>query len=253
VPKGSSDGPSTDSETAIEQNAPIPRWRPRPSVRPAFQLGAGSPTDKQTADGSNVAPLITTVFQDNFDREQLGDEYTKTSDHWEIAAGHVCAQSARNHPVWLNLRLPTNARISFTARTFEKDGDLKVEAWGSGRSFAHGLSYSDATSYLFIFGGWKNRLHVLARLNEHGQDRRELALSPTAESSIRSPVEPNRDYRFVIERKDGRTVTWSVNNEPLLSYEDPEPLKGQSHDHFGFNDWETRVCFDDLVITPLGE
>ena len=37
-----------------------------------------------------------------------------------------------------------------------------------------------------------------------------------------------------------------------LVLEDKEPLRGKGHEHFGFNDWDVRVCFDDLRITPLG-
>ena len=33
---------------------------------------------------------------------------------------------------------------------------------------------------------------------------------------------------------------------------DPEPLRGEGHEYFAFNDWETPVCFDNLVIHPLG-
>ena len=26
---------------------------------------------------------------------------------------------------------------------------------------------------------------------------------------------------------------------------------GVGHDHFGFNDWEVKVCFDNVKVTPL--
>ena len=29
------------------------------------------------------------------------------------------------------------------------------------------------------------------------------------------------------------------------------PLAGVGHDHFGFNDWEAKVCFDNVRVTPL--
>jgi hypothetical protein len=252
VPKEAPDGSTHESDPLVDQPVKPSRWRPRPNVRPAFQLDT---TETPDAGGvsSRLSPPITSVFTDSFNRVELGENYTRTSERWGIKNGRLCAQSARNHPVWLKRRLPINARIAFTARSHGVDGDLKVEAWGSGSSFARGLSYEDATSYLFVFGGWKNRLHVLARLNEHGSDRQEVALSPESQEPRRAPVEAHRDYRFVIERNNGKTVTWTVDDEPILSFEDSAPLAGPSHDHFGFNDWNVEVCFDDLVITPLPE
>ncbi len=58
-------------------------------------------------------------------------------------------------------------------------------------------------------------------------------------------------YRFTIERVDGKTVRWRVDGLELFSYTDPAPLKGSGHDHIGFNDWAAKVCFDNLMVTPL--
>jgi len=32
---------------------------------------------------------------------------------------------------------------------------------------------------------------------------------------------------------------------------DPNPLQGRGHDHFGFNNWQSDLWFDNLKITPL--
>ena len=61
---------------------------------------------------------------------------------------------------------------------------------------------------------------------------------------------PGRTYRFRIERQ-GKTLTWWVDGERRLALEDDAPLEGPGHDAFAFNDWETEVYFDDLVVTPL--
>ena len=92
-----------------------------------------------------------------------------------------------------------------------------------------------------IFGGWNNSLNVLARMNEHGSDR---VVGP------RRPVEPGREYHFVIERR-GDHVTVTVDGQLLVEMRDPNPLEGRGHDHFAFNDWDADVRFDDLVIRPL--
>jgi hypothetical protein len=59
------------------------------------------------------------------------------------------------------------------------------------------------------------------------------------------------DYRFDIERTDGRTVRWSVNGLELAKLTDGTPLMGSGHEFLGFNDWDVLACFDDLKIIPL--
>jgi hypothetical protein len=170
---------------------------------------------------------------------------------WKVENGKLCGEGAHNHGVWLNKVLPVNARIEFDATTFSDDGDLKTELWGDGKSYATGTSYTNATSYLAILGGWKNTLQVLARLNEHGTDRREIKIDNTSDDPRQRSVQRGQVYKFKIERNDGKTVRWSVNDVEMFTWADPQPLTGQGHDHFGFNEWEVKVCFDNVKVTPL--
>ena len=170
---------------------------------------------------------------------------------WRVENGKLCGKGAHNHPVWLNRTLPINARIEFDAVAYGDDGDLKCEVWGDGRSFATGTSYTNATSYLAILGGWHNTLHVLARLNEHGQDRKELPVDKNSDDPRERPVVKGQTYHFKIERTDGKTVHFSVDGLEYHKWTDPSPLVGQGHDHFGFNEWEAKVCFDNVKVTPL--
>lgn len=212
---------------------------------------AGRPTAPPSAVASAAAdPLLTTPFTDSFDRTSPGDDWRLTSAVWRIENGRLCGRSARNHGAWLRRRLPVNARIEFDAYSSSTDGDLKAESWGDGASTATGTSYTNATSYLTIFGGWKNRFHVLARIDEHAPDRRQIELTADSPELRARPVKPGVGYHFKIERTDGKTVRWSVDDIELLDYPDPEPLKGPGHEHFGFNDWEVPVCFDNLQVTP---
>jgi hypothetical protein len=195
--------------------------------------------------------MLAGPFSDDFARAELGPAWRSTSAVWTISEGRLCGQNARNHPLWLARRLPTNARIEFQATSYSPEGDVKAEFWGDGRSAASGVSYTDATSYLTIFGGWQNHFHVLARLDEHAGDRREIKLRPGEADFTRSTVVPERAYQFEVERHDGRTVRWRVDGAEILTYPDPQPLRGLGHEHFGFNDWQVRVCFDNLRVTPL--
>ena len=112
-------------------------------------------------------------------------------------------------------------------------GDLKVEIFGDRKKHESG--------YILIFGGWRNALDVIARLDEHGEDRK-------AQRSRK--VIPNKTHHFAIERRGG-TITWWVDNEVLMSFEDGEPLRGQGHRGFAFNDWTAPVKFDNLAVYRL--
>lgn len=195
---------------------------------------------------------MSAPFVDRFDREELGKDWRKTSVGWRLEEGMLCGQGARNHPVWLRQRLPVNAQVRFEAVSYSSDGDIKAEFWGDGRSAAAGVSYDDATSYLTIFGGWKNRYHVLARIDEHAKDRPQIEIGSATDELRERPVEMGRKYRFKVERRDSKTVTWWVDDVEMLKYPDDKPLMGPGHEYFGFNNWQVRVCFDNLEVTPLG-
>jgi hypothetical protein len=242
---------AADGKQAYAISTPsIQKWRPHSNTRVAATARLGAPESQDAADTEGS---LTHPFVDNFTEESLSTHWQATGDNWKVEDGQLCGQRNRNHPVWLKHRLPRNARITFTARALSEFGDIKAEAWGDGKSYAKSNSYSDATSYLFILGGWKNQLHVLARFNEHDPNRLELATQRDATDPKRLPVIQNKKYQITIERSDGKTVTWRVNDQELFRFADPEPLFGDQHDRFGFNNWDTPVCFDDLTILPLPE
>ena len=212
--------------------------------------------------------VLKAPFEDNFERPSkpapalvpmappppadLGPEWLPTAPGvWRIEGGRLCGEHAHNHGVWLRRAIPVNARIEFDAVSDSVDGDLKAEYWGDGRSFATSLSYTNATSYLTIFGGWHNKFHVLARIDEHANDRKQINVDPSSDDPREKPVFAGQIYHFKVERNDGKTVRWWVDNNEMLSYPDPAPLAGPGHDHFAFNDWEVKVCFDNVRIAPL--
>lgn len=175
------------------------------------------------------------------------------SNAWKIENGRLCGKGALNKGVWLKKILPVNARIEFEGISDSADGDLKAEVWGDGKSGATATSYTNATSYIVVLGGWKNTFHVLARKNEHGKDRKEMKVDKESDDPREHPVSVGQTYKFKIERSDGHTVHYSVNGLELMSYDDPEPFAGVGHDHLGFNNyWDTiKSCYDNVKITPL--
>jgi hypothetical protein len=181
------------------------------------------------------------VFEDRFDRAELGADWLDTSGgRFAIVNGELHVRGARNKPLWLKRKLPRDARIEFTARSESSAVDIKVEAFGDGRSRAKKLSYT-ATSYVVILGGWNNSRSIIARMDEHGDDR-QVRTSPKGV--------PGRRYRFAIARK-GNLLSWLLDGETFLELDDPAPLAGPGHEHFAFNNWETELYFDDLVVYEL--
>jgi hypothetical protein len=225
----------------------------RPAVPVASASGAKNPSASAPAAEALAGKggAIKAVFEDAFERGEIGPDWNLTSPVWRIDGGKLCGEGAKNHPAWLARKLPTNARIEFEAMSKSPDGDLKVELWGDGKSFAKATSYTDASSYIAIFGGWKNTFHVLARIDEHAKDRPELKLDPDSPDLRARPIRPNNMYHFKIERSDGKTVRWYVDDLEIMTFADPNPLKGPGHEYLGFNDWDVPVCFDNLKITPL--
>lgn len=184
--------------------------------------------------------IAASGFSDDFERDKLGDVWRRTGGNYRIRDGKVFVRGARNKPLWLRKTLPKNVRIEFDVRSESAAGDIKVELFGDGVSYAKTASYT-ATGYVVVFGGWNNKLNVIARMDEHGDDR--VVGPPFA-------VEPGRTYRLKIERRDGLLVAWADDRE-LARMQDAKPLSGPGHDHFALNNWQSELWFDNLRITPL--
>ena len=176
------------------------------------------------------------MFSDDFERDELGDDWQTRHDGWAIKKGALNDTNAKNMGIWLTQELPEKVRVEFSARSepLPNDkpfpGDLKCEIFASEPKHEGG--------YVLINGGWSNRLDVIARQDEHGDDR-------LTRDSIR--VDASQTYRWAIIRTD-HAVHWYRDNTLVLSYEDPQPLKGR---FFGFNNWASNAFYDDLAIYAL--
>lgn len=186
----------------------------------------------------------TEIFRDDFNRDALGEHWHSESDAHSLERGSLSVHGLRNHPLWLDVELPDNVRIEFDAWSTSEEGDIKVELAGDGHSSATTENYV-ATGYVVVFGGWNNRLNVIARKDEHGRDRAK---------AYRPKVEPDRRYHVILTRTLGETggeLRWEIDGEEILTFEDPNPLVGDGHRHFAFSGWEARTHFDNLVIEAL--
>ncbi len=177
----------------------------------------------------------TLPFSDDFERTEIGPAYTWffEASRPRIEAGRLNTRAVKNNPLWLDLALPPDVSISFDVQATARIGDIKWECFGNGRDHESG--------YIFIFGGWSNTISVIARLDEHGTDRKERR---------DFKVDPAKVYRMRIERRAGH-LKWFVDGTLFLEWNDPSPLQGRGHDRFGFSAWETPTFFDNLQIEAL--
>lgn len=177
----------------------------------------------------------TVPFHDDFERGtvELGDHYHATGGFWRIQEGWLYSPGVKNNPLWLQAKLPRDVAVEFDVRADDAAGDVKCEIFGNGRDHASG--------YILVFGGWNNTISALARLDEHGPDRKERR---------DRKVEKGRTYHFKVVRQ-GRKLDWFIDGELFLSWDDAAPLEGSGHDRFAFSTWATDVSFDNLDIHPL--
>jgi hypothetical protein len=180
------------------------------------------------------------IFRDDFETGELGPHWKPSGVGAEVVGGLLQVTGLRNHPLWLDLPLPESVRIEFDAWATTEEGDIKVELYGDGKSFATTPSYK-ATGYVVIFGGWNNTTNAIVRQDEHGRDR---------VTSEEPKVEADRRYHFVITRTAGE-ILWEVDGKAVATLEDRQPLRGPGNDRFAFSGWEAQTQFDNLVIEAL--
>lgn len=180
---------------------------------------------KRPPDTSGQLPYV-----DDFDRAELGPAWFPSGGDWRMRDGAVYSSFANNAPLFLNVSLPADVVIEVDVLSETRDVDSKIELMTDGRTHQSG--------YVFIFGGWSNKISCIARLDEHGKDRKEK--SPTGAVG-------ERWYRWRIEKKGGE-LRWLVDGQPYLSFSDPEPLDGPGHDRLAFGNWQNQIRFDRLRI-----
>jgi hypothetical protein len=198
----------------------------------------------------SAPPTLAAPWSDNFDRDGLGDDWSNSGGPYRTENGALTFEMAHNHPLWLRQPLPDDVQIDVDATGLSPDGDIKLVLAGDGKSFEsddavrRDLQYTES-GYVFIFGGWHNRMAALVKREEHEWQR-----DPSVPHTSAMRVAPGVTYHFTIVRRGGH-IEWDIDGKPFLVREDPAPLSGPDHCHFAFTGWESRVRFDNLKIRPL--
>ena len=186
-------------------------------------------------------PVLGEKFEDRFDRTTLGPDWRPTGGNFRIVDGILEVEGARNHTLWLRRRLPQDVEVSFETWCDTAEGDIKFEVFGDGHSTSTGEGAYTATGYVLVFGGWNNSMSIIARMDEHADDRKVTR---------KLKVEPGRKYQMRARRIQNK-LSWWIDGTLFLEFDDPEPLAGRGHEYFGFNNWESPVSFDNLIIRSL--
>lgn len=174
------------------------------------------------------------VYSEDFEGSGLPSAWSSKSPVWKVAQGKISGARAENEGVWLSQPLPEQVRVTFEVSSASPDGDIKFEIFTDGKTHQSG--------YVGIFGGWKNSLNIIARLDEHGSDR---LVGAEGQSVVKDRV-----YQMTIVRTDNR-VQWWVDGKPFLTYADAAPLRGEGHRYLGFNTWHAPLSYDAVRVYDL--
>jgi hypothetical protein len=211
---------------------------------------------------SQVPATVALPYRDDFSSDDTVEKnYWSTGGMWRVVNGELLSPGVKNNPLWLKASLPQNVAVEFDARSMSPEGDLKVEIFGDGSDHASG--------YVLVHGGWNNSVSIIARLDEHGSSLASLQAEAqrrggtdlvqtgvfTKDTRVRVeaapyPVQVGKTYHWRIERR-GSVITWFIDGNLFMQFDDPFPMAGKGHDRFGFTSWEAQLYFDNLKIEPL--
>lgn len=206
---------------------------------------------KSTGVPAELAAALTggeQVFTDDFSRTHPGAAWKLDTPEWRIEEGELTNRGADNAGAWLLTKLPEgDTRIEFDVRSMpytkrDENGEKQEVFPGDIKCEAFNTAPSHQTGYIFIFGGWNNRVNRIARLEEHGNGPgAQVTDGPTR------PVEAGHTYRIKVVRVGG-TVGLYADDQYLVHYTDDEPITGR---HFGFNNWRSELHFDNVAVYAL--
>ncbi|MCA1808889.1 MAG: DUF4838 domain-containing protein, partial [Lentisphaerae bacterium] len=211
-----------------------PRYAPTLWVESAPPAAA----DQSAADGVSLADMTISeewelVFSDNFEREELGENWEVVDGVWAIVdgclRGNGTVTSSKGFPGGFQ-RLEFEARTDVQAAALLSDQPAETGV-SDISSFIHARSPAEGkplrTGYFFQFGGSNNTLN---RLRKAGMMLEEIRENTRL-------ITQDKWHRVLIEN-DAGALRMFVDGELVLEHvERDAPLLGEGHDRVGFYGW----------------
>ena len=176
------------------------------------------------------------VFEDRFDREELGDGWRVTEGKWQIIDGALRGSG------WIvsTRGFPGGDEVGFQRMEFEAVTDIKAfDVLGTGTdaapqigdmsSLLHVKWAADSKGspiekgYFFQFGGFWNTRNMIRKAKQPLVEKKAPALK----------IVPGKVHKIVVEN-DGGLLRMTVNGETALSHEEDASILGGGHDKVGF-------------------
>ena len=146
---------------------------------------------------------------------------------WHIESGQALRSAARTTTA-CGSRRPARQRPDRVRRLAESaEGDLKAEYWGDGAVAATGAllhERDELPHHPRRLEEQVPRARAPQRARRRPQGDRGR---PDSDDPREKPVDAGQIYHFKVERKDGKTVKWSVDGNEMLLPGRPEPLVGR--------------------------
>jgi hypothetical protein len=227
--------------------------------------------------GGSPSPVLSLPYQEGFSSAEVLERHfwTLGGGLWRVVGGTLLSPGVRNNRLWLLAALPRDVVVEFDARTSDANGSIRVELFGDGlTTSSRSDGRSQSRGYILSHEAAGSPQLALSRLDEAAPLAGELARSaglppdtalgelarlghyavstPVRVVSPAEPLEPNRWYRWRLERR-GSTLSWFIDGQRRMVLEDPFPLQGRGHDRFGFTSLDNDVLFDNLSVRPLKE
>ena len=163
------------------------------------------------------------VFQDEFKREELGDDWRVLDGKWEISNGGLVGSGA----LITTRGFPGDNHAGFHRLEFEalttSPGDAKISDLSS---FIQCERQPDdrepwKTGYFLQFGGHYN---TVTQLSKRGQS---LRIAPDRK------ITPRRIHRIVLENDRGK-IRCFIDGQPVFTEREQISLVGKTRNHIGF-------------------
>jgi hypothetical protein len=149
------------------------------------------------------------VFNDDFERDQLGGDWKVIGGQWRIKAGKLICSSGYSEIV-INRAFPGCQRIEFEAMT-PSDNSRPCDFSPFIHSAGKGSKQPDG-GYLFQFGASGNTLNRIVRNDTQLEDR-----------SVQSFIVPGKIHHVLAEL-DGDTLRLVVDGNTIVESRDPAPI-----------------------------